>query len=124
MKTKEGEYIPLIWDGDPEYFYVRGHVPLQEAKAVIEKEDGLSFHYADAGGIFEIDDGAHTWARWSCQSDHECGLVLRDCNGPGRGIFTVTRFKVTGKKYLWEKTAEGKKSTCVCMHDTAKGAVA
>lgn len=86
---KDGDYIPLTWDGGPDAYYVRGHIELPEALNIILSEEFL-------GSIDDVETGRHVYARWSMQGDapEGCSSVLREYEGPGRGRFKVTAFKV------------------------------
>lgn len=89
MSFIEGEYIPLIWDGKPDAYYIKGHV---------SHEDGIKILFE--GGIIddetEVGQAQHIYARWSTQGDAPQNVtqVLREYNKPGRGRFKVTMFGI------------------------------
>ena len=85
MKTKEGQIIELSWDGGPEFFYIRGHIPLDEAKKIMQD-------YLD-GYDYQAEEPVHRYARWSCDARGEYDHSLMDYDGPGRGRFKITEFK-------------------------------
>jgi hypothetical protein len=35
MNEKPGELIPLVWDGKPEAYYVKGHIDKGDRKSVV-----------------------------------------------------------------------------------------
>ena len=95
MKTKHGEYIPLVWDcGNPDAYYIRGHIDEQEALGVLEDEGEMLDGKLESGNA--IGKARHVYARWSMQGDapQGCTSVLREYNNPGRGRFKVTAFNV------------------------------
>ena len=84
MKTKEGEFIDLSWDCGPEAFYIRGHIPLDEAKKI------LTTHIR---GDYKTEEPVHKYARWSCDARVEHDHSLIDYDKPGKGRFKITEFK-------------------------------
>lgn len=87
-KQKEGEVILLYWDNKPEALYVKGHVDPSAADLAIRQE------YED---YYRFEQPVPAYARWSMEYrhfDHENGLVLRDCDGPGPGRFKVMKVRV------------------------------
>lgn len=89
MKTKDGEIIELSWDGGDEAFYIRGHIPFDEAKKILNKS------FTDGGGEsdYELEEPVHKYARWSCDARVEYDHSLMDYDEPGRGRFKITEFK-------------------------------
>jgi len=78
----DGDFIHLNHDGSPDAFYVRGHVTDVAA---------LSALHAEFSELYVTGPWAHKWARWSMETvDDEPALVIRTCDGPGRGRFKVT----------------------------------
>lgn len=89
MKFKDGGYIPLVWNGTKEVYYVKGHIDFEEAKEIIKEAEGIDCNE------FET---IHSYARWSCESDNEIGIVLRDYSKSGRGRFKVTKCTVPQRR--------------------------
>lgn len=85
MAYLNGEVIDLVWDGDPEAVYVKGHVH------PVHAETALRIEYGDD---YKFTTPVPTFARWSMEYRHSLGessLVLRDCDGPGPGRFPVMK---------------------------------
>jgi hypothetical protein len=81
-KYKHGEYIYLYWGGRPELFFVAGHMTCEEARAILEYEEGADYEFSDPVPMY---------ARYSMEynCDGEPGHVLREYKNPGRGRFPV-----------------------------------
>lgn len=91
--NETGEYIPLRWEGDPDYEVVRGHVKDWEFALAV------GGYYGEYGRVPEVSVPVHRWARWSFNGCDEYGnpsRVLRIHGEPGRGRFSVTVADVTG----------------------------
>ncbi len=110
---KTGEVISLIWEGSPDAFFVKGHVPESEALAELEMEEVLITGYSK----YDKEKGESVWtwlkailgpamhryARWSMEpGPDDTTSILRDYSEPGRGRFPVTQFTVLG----WHKSQE------------------
>ncbi len=85
MKTKDGDIIELCWDGGPEAFYIRGHIPFAKAKEIL-------LDYYEPMDC-KVEEPVHKYARWSCDARVEYDHSLMDYNDPGRGRFKITEFK-------------------------------
>jgi hypothetical protein len=86
QKYKDGEYIYLIWEDEPEEEYVRGHVDLETARnSILSEADPM------IEDILDWECMEHTYARFSLDGRMDCDQVLRVENGPGRGRFKITR---------------------------------
>jgi len=86
MKAAEGEYIPLIWDGKPDAYYIRGHVSHEEGIEIL-LEDGVIYEDTIIG------QAQHIYARWSMEPGENGNQhCLREYNKAGKGRFKVTMF--------------------------------
>lgn len=105
-----GEPISLIWEGDPEDYFVKGHLSEKEALDALNREELLEKGYpvynkGTWGRDWQwykpiLSPALHRYARWSMEPGPEdCHHVLRDYAEPGRGRFPVTMFHILG----WQK---------------------
>ena len=85
-RYNDGEYMPLAWDGQPDAFYIKGHVNTEEGWAILAEGDF-------AGGR-EIGQAEQIYGRWSTEGDTEWTQTLREYKNPGRGRFKITKFGV------------------------------
>ncbi len=83
MKEKDGQYIPLNWDGSyPEAYYIKGHVTKDAAYKTLQHQEGLN-----------PDDIAyvkHKYARWGFSSNGDYEHQLNVYDNTSRGAFKVT----------------------------------
>jgi len=79
MKEKDGEYIYLIWDGRKEAFYIKGHVSLEYATEVLEREEE-----------YTPDNATHKYARWGFASHEDFKHQLNVYDTLRKGTFKVT----------------------------------
>ena len=102
-----GEVLPLVWDGDPVEYYVRGHV---DRGTYLEA-------LADYLVEFECDEDAavpymgplrYYYARWVFASDlpEGCTHALRVYSSPGNGRFAVTHAHTCEFLELKERSRE------------------
>jgi hypothetical protein len=109
MKTVEGEMIQLNWEGDPDAFFIRGHVSPKDFMLELEDQDVMETGFsrlveADGHRNWVWQDAlrilgpiTHRYARWSMEPGDDGGYqVLRDYKDPGRGRFKVTMADVIG----------------------------
>jgi hypothetical protein len=96
---KIGEYIHLFWDGGPEAFYVRGHIPALDAMEEIAKEVGDKYFFGLAEPIY---------GRYSCEHSRLEGIdqILKEYDSPGKGRFPIMRSKCLGVRPSWAKKIE------------------
>ena len=85
MKLEDGEYMPLVWDGQPDAFYIKGHVDTKTGLAVLAEEDVIGD---------KIGQGVQKYGRWSTEGDCEQPHTLREYLNPGRGRFKITVFGI------------------------------
>lgn len=86
MLFNDGEYMPLLWDGQPDAFYIKGHVDTETGLAIFAESDVI--------GDREVGQGVQKYGRWSTQGDSEWPLTLREYKNPGRGRFKITVFGI------------------------------
>lgn len=82
MKEKHGQYILLYWDGEPEGYYIKGHVALDVAQQVIEREEEFTPRHV-----------VHKYARWTFADEYTpegCDFTLKVYDKPQRGAFKIT----------------------------------
>ncbi len=102
---KTGEVILLIWEGDPEDFFVKGHLTEEEVMDALNHEELLEkgVHYFDKGTREwdwqwhkpKLGTSPHRYGRWSMEpGPDDCSQTLRDYSEPGRGRFPVTKIPV------------------------------
>jgi hypothetical protein len=110
----DGEYIPLYWDGEPDVWYVKGHVSEEVAKEQCVREEAIKPET-------EITI-THAYARWvfSDESARSEGhdRVFRRYKQPGRGAFKVTEVRAlpeSGDDDL-SQGQESPDDECVCGH--------
>ncbi len=84
MKTKDGDFIELCWEGGPEAFYIRGHIPFDRAMEIL-------FQHIDEDA-YKVSRPIHKYARWSCDARVEFDHSLMEYNTPGKGRFKITAF--------------------------------
>ena len=82
MKEKDGTYMALCWDGEPEVHYIRGHV-LKDA-ACRELERQAEVNPDDIGFV------RHKYGRWGFSSHEDFDRSLYVLDSPSRGAFTIT----------------------------------
>ncbi len=86
----DGEYMPLVWDGTPDAFYIKGHVSTEVGLATLRDNEVLEDAELDRLG-----EGIQKYGRWSMDgSREENGQILREYKEPGRGRFKITAFGV------------------------------
>ena len=89
-KYKDGEYIPLVWEGRPDAYYIKGNV---------SREDGINILIGEGviDNATDVGLAVHVYGRWSAQGDapEGCTTVLREYLEPGRGRFSMTGFNVS-----------------------------
>jgi len=89
MKEKPGEIILLCWDGKPDAYYVKGHVPYNEAIYAVCDYEGFDPEKMKA---------SHVWAKW-CRVSEDDGfpegveLSFRVQKKESRGWFKVTEVR-------------------------------
>lgn len=88
MNEAVGDYIPLLWDGTPDYGLVRGHVSHEDAALVLGRELGW------APDEFKSEHGYARRVPTERGSDYDFRVLL--CPR-GRGAFAVTICEWTGK---------------------------
>lgn len=79
----EAEYIYLLWDGEPTYEVIRGHIGDTDAVDMIEREGIIAPGYE----WVSID---HNWGRWIPDSIGEYDMKFHLAGSPQRGAFPVT----------------------------------
>lgn len=85
MKTSRfriGEHIELIWEGLPEFYVVRGHVPFEDARKAIE---------IDTTDPLGAGEWKHAYMRYVMAESEDHDYSLREFK-KGRGAFAVTIF--------------------------------
>ena len=82
MKEKSGTYIALYWDGNPEAYYIRGHVLKNEACHTLEREAEVNPD--------DIAYVTHKYARWGFSSHEDFSRSLNVHAAPSRGAFKIT----------------------------------
>ena len=85
-RYNDGEYMPLVWDGQPDAFYIKGHVDTETGLAILEEEDVV--------GDRKIGQAVQKYGRWSTEGNTEWSQTLREYKNPGRGRFKITVFGV------------------------------
>ena len=56
MRYEDGEYMPLVWDGQPDAFYIKGHVDTKTGLAILGDWDVV--------GDRKIGQGVQKYGRW------------------------------------------------------------
>jgi hypothetical protein len=93
LAGRPGDLIDLTWAEPPTAWYVRGHVPEDQAIATVrelleaEAEDG------DRDHVPELGLGGYGWARWGMGQDEHGDQVQRQFYAPakpGPGAFKIT----------------------------------
>ena len=74
-------YLSIIWDGDAPYEVVEGHVSLEEAAGMLEREGIVS-----QGTHWRF---THTYGRWIPDSTKQYDMIF-NLSAEGRGAFPVT----------------------------------
>ena len=90
---EHGQWIPLSWEDDPQFYAVRGHVPFSAAEQELRGNVESTWHMSPDAVIART---RHTYAGWrmnGAQSSDGGYRELRLCDGPGRGAFPVTAFE-------------------------------
>lgn len=82
MKENVGTYIALYWDGNPEAYYIRGHVLKNEACITLEREAEV-----DPDDIGYV---KHRYGRWGFSSHEDFDRSLNVLDSPNRGAFKIT----------------------------------
>ena len=86
-RYNDGEYMPLIWDGQPDVFYIKGHVNTEDGWAILVEEEVVLDR--------KIGQAVQCYGRWSTEpGDDNWRHVLREYKNPGRGRFKITAFGV------------------------------
>ena len=89
-KYNNGDYIYLNWDGNPDAYYVKGHVENYTGLVILEDAGAL-----DNGELDNIGVGQHLYARWSMEPGEDGNQhFLRTYKTPGRGRFKITEYGV------------------------------
>jgi hypothetical protein len=104
MKTdRTGEFIELIYDGQPTDFYIRGHISDDQALEILNYYDVLTKiemklinkDYVPIEYKAEIEGIYHRYGRWSIEPGPDgTTQVLRDYKDKGRGRFPVTQITI------------------------------
>lgn len=98
MKYQDGDYICLTWeDDDPEFFALKGHLPLEEARQIF---DGTSNRLCEMEDFrwYLPSSPIHAYARWSREGSPLNGPSLRVYNESARGRFPVTMVNVLRRR--------------------------
>lgn len=83
----EGEYMNLVWDGQPDAFYIKGHVSTEDGLAILAE--------ADVVGDRKIGRAEQIYGRWSTEPGDDGYIhMLREYTKPGRGRFKITMFGI------------------------------
>ncbi len=85
-RYNDGDYMPLIWDGQPDAFYIKGHVNTKDGWSILVDEEVVDDR--------KIGQAEQIYGRWSTEGDTEWTHTLREYRNPGRGRFKITVFKV------------------------------
>ena len=85
-RYNDGEYMPLLWDGQPDAFYIKGHVSTEDGWAILIEEEVVEGR--------KIGQAVQKYGRWSTEGDSEWSQTLREYNKPGRGRFKITVFSI------------------------------
>ena len=85
-RYNNGEYMPLLWDGQPDAFYIKGHVDTKTGLAILGNEDVI--------GDRKIGRAEQIYGRWSTEGNTEWTHTLREYKNQGRGRFKITVFRV------------------------------
>lgn len=91
MKEKQGELIDLIWEGNPEAYYVKGHIDKGVAVTVVE-------NYHGAFKMGKNPNVNYVYAKW-CKATEDDGVpdgvefTFRVRNDESKGWFKVTEVK-------------------------------
>jgi hypothetical protein len=86
-KRKNGEYLPLCWEGsDPPAEYVYGHVSREEAIKAICAETGANPD--------DFKDSRHLYGRWSMTGRDDVDMEMYTYRDPGRGRFPITEVRI------------------------------
>ena len=83
-RYNDGEYMRLVWDGQPDAFYIKGHVNTEDGWAILTEEEIVKGR--------EIGQAEQIYGRWSTEGTTECPHTLREYKSPGRGRFKITMF--------------------------------
>ena len=94
MKSKMGELIELNWDGYPEFYYVRGHVPDEAAEEVVlDFDDSLTPTFCKHIYAKWVRVGpSHQLYQWDLDGRIQTYLITRKDKCPG--WFPVTEVSV------------------------------
>ena len=90
-KYKDGEFIELCWEDYIESFYIKGHIPFDEARKIMDLQIGVQ------GDDYTLAEPTHIYARWECNAWSEHDHCLQAYPTTGKGKFKVTEFKVIRK---------------------------
>ena len=85
-RFEDGEYMPLLWDGQPDAFYIKGHFDTETGLAILADYEVI--------GNREVGQANQIYGRWSTEGDTEWIHTLREYKNPGRGRFKITAFRV------------------------------
>lgn len=85
-RFNDGDYMSLLWDGQPDAFYIKGHVNTETGLAILTDEDVI--------GDRKIGRAEQIYGRWSTEGDTEWKHILREYKNPGRGRFKITVFRI------------------------------
>lgn len=90
MKEKHGEFIYILWEDEPDFEYVKGHVTHEEAVNVM-----MDFHGIDCGKAFGI---KHKFARWVPASNwSDFSAMFYTYDEKSNGTFPVTEIQLKEK---------------------------
>lgn len=86
-RRKDGDYIPLCWEGTPEAYYIKGHIPFPEACGIVAREEAL-----DPATLHSTHKHARFVFRQEGTPDG-CDHTLKVNSMPAPGRFKVTEVK-------------------------------
>ena len=86
-RYEDGQYMPLIWDGPADAYYIKGHVSHADGIETLIGECAIE-------DDSDIGQAVHKYGRWSTEGDVEWTHTLREYTGPGRGRFKITVFGI------------------------------
>lgn len=94
-RDPDGSLIAIRWDDECAVteWYVRGHVPAEEAIATVRAELEAEAEDGERDHVPALGFGGHEYARWGLGQDEDgCSVARRFYSGasPGRGAFRVT----------------------------------
>ena len=91
MKEKQDDLIHLCWDGNPDAYYVKGHIDKGMAVSVVE-----DYHGALSMGKSPVVN--YVWAKWCKATEDDgvpdgCEFTFRVQRIESKGWFRVTEVK-------------------------------